>query len=92
MSDRGCHIQKMTAAQTNTASDLFTSKFPITHTITELGKCAAEHVHPTCMSSLGTSSYVLESVDVLLEDVAHLGETEGERGEINLCGVKTSLS
>lgn len=35
-------------------------------------------MHPTCMSSLGTSSYVLESVEVLLEDVAHLGSEKNE--------------
>lgn len=41
------------------------------------------------MSSLGTSSYVLESVEVLLEEVAHLGSEEEEK--LSQCEVKTSL-
>lgn len=51
--------------------------------------CLSECIRPTCTSSLGTSSYVLESVEVLLEDVAHLGSEK--KGKLNLLEVWTSL-
>lgn len=40
----------------------------------------------TCVSSVGTSSYVLESVEVLLEEVAHLGS---QKKKLSQSEVKT---
>lgn len=86
VTDMECHIQTLTVPSSCTHTDMqppiLSHQSEASHIRSKWTRqcmCASEHVRPTCMSSFGTSSYVLESVEVLLEDVAHLGlEEEGK--------------
>lgn len=58
---------------------LQSNRIKVKHSAISFCLTQEECMCPTCVSSVGTSSYVLESVEVLLEEVAHLRpEKKGE--------------